>query len=145
MKLYHYSAKTGEYLRESEARRDPLDKDQYLIPKHCTPKPPEIPRRANRVAMWKSGRWVKTHDYRGVVYYKGHDKYIVSDIDFDIPAGTTIDPPPKKYRKPFFDGYAWIDKYVEPENDELEFKKAIKSMAAAKDFDDLISILKNMQ
>ena len=66
MKIYNYSGETGEFLIESNARKDPKEKDKYLLPAYATfEAPPSVS--GNQVAIFESGAWSILPDYRGTV------------------------------------------------------------------------------
>lgn len=70
MKIYHYNDLTGEYIGQTEAKLDPIEK-KPLLPAHATTlKPPMT--EANQAARFNAGAWELVPDFRGV---KGYDTF----------------------------------------------------------------------
>jgi hypothetical protein len=67
MNIYHYNPVTKEYIGQSVADLDPIDK-QPLIPAFATDIAPPT-QGANQVAQWDGAAWVLVDDYRGQVFY----------------------------------------------------------------------------
>ena len=153
MKIYNYSKQNGEFLRESEARLDPLESkignEVYLIPSCATKEqPPAL--KANQVAVFSGGAWQVKKDFRGTVYYTGNEVFKIVEIGTDPPAGSTTDPPPQDFSNPFFNGYNWIEQQMPPQP-EPEVKTAlsltpeiITELTKAKDFTEFKDILNTL-
>jgi len=57
MQIYHYHETTGVYLGTSEAMRDPLDADNFIIPACATPKKPRAPKEGNQ-SRFTGEKWI---------------------------------------------------------------------------------------
>ena len=69
MNIYHYNKVTGEYLGETEAKLDPLDKNP-LIPANATEdKPPNAP--AKKAVIRVGNAWELIDDFRGEIWFAG--------------------------------------------------------------------------
>jgi len=67
MKIYHYTD-TGEYKGETDARVDPLDANNYLIPRNATTQaPPQVG--DNQAAIYDGQEWSIEEDHRGTQYW----------------------------------------------------------------------------
>lgn len=72
MKIHHYDSKTGEYLKTSTARVDPLDKTKNLIPANATSLVlPTL--KSNEAAVFINNAWQAVPDHRGTTFYKKSD------------------------------------------------------------------------
>jgi len=71
MKIYHYDGITKEFIRESEAREDPLEPGRFLIPANATATAPPKIKSANKVNIFveKNKKWKTMKDYRGYIFY----------------------------------------------------------------------------
>lgn len=108
MKIYHYHPDTGEFVGASEARKDPLEKDRYLIPANATEvAPPDVGK--NQVAAFIDGAWQITEDRRGDVVYNKADtsKWTVEDIG-PLPNKYTVEIPASSRDTWDEDSQAWI-------------------------------------
>ena len=56
MKIYHYHPVTKEYLGEGMADKDPLIKNNWLIPAHATNIEPP-PRAEGKAVVFNNGQW----------------------------------------------------------------------------------------
>lgn len=112
MKIYRYHRNTHEFLGESDAKKDPLDKNKYLIPKNATTK--SAPNTSNNeVAVFKNDTWQKKKDFRGTEYWETDGtKVIISEIDVEMPSGKATIPPPTDFKIPFWDGSKWVETFV---------------------------------
>lgn len=110
MQIYHYSHATGEYLRTSDARPDPLDTGRYLIPANATDQAPTTPGEHEAV-RWSGSAWEIVPDYRDNNYYdpataEPHPGLALGDLP---PDGWPSDQPPaaKLGVRPHWDGAKW--------------------------------------
>ena len=101
------------YLCTTVADRDPLDKNNWLIPAGCVETaPPQTGK--NQTAQWQqeSQTWRIIPDYRGQTAYRtdiGQHDGIAADTVTEpgaLPAGLTIEPPPSSLHT--WDGKAWV-------------------------------------
>lgn len=96
MKIYNYHAETREHLSESEAQRDPLEPENYLLPANATFIAP-IAVLDGEVAVF-NGSWSVVKDNRGKVVYSTTDgSEVVIDYLGEIADGFTELPRPDKY------------------------------------------------
>jgi hypothetical protein len=56
MIIYNYNRETGEYLSESLAHKNPLEKDKFLIPAYATDITPTF--QEGKLTKFKEGSWV---------------------------------------------------------------------------------------
>lgn len=101
------------YLCATVADRDPLDKNNWLIPAGCVETaPPQTGK--NQAAQWQqdSQTWRIIPDYRGQTAYRtdiGRHDGIAADTvtePGELPEGLTIEPPPSSLHT--WDGKAWV-------------------------------------
>ena len=101
------------YLCTTVADRDPLDKNNWLIPAGCVETaPPQTGK--NQTAQWQadSQTWRIIPDYRGQTAYRTdtwqHDGIAADTVTEpgELPAGLTIEPPPSSLHT--WDGKAWV-------------------------------------
>ena len=101
------------YLCTTVADRDPLDKNNWLIPAGCVETaPPQTGE--NQAAQWQqeSQTWRIIPDYRGQNAYRTdtwqHDGIAADTVTEpgELPAGLTIEPPPSNLHT--WDGKAWV-------------------------------------
>ena len=99
MIIHHYHKATGEYLRSSEARIDPLEtkkqgRDVYLLPAHATDiAPPKIGE--NEAPVFDGKAWNVVPDYRGAEYYlEDGQKVEISELGEAIPKDALLEPLP---------------------------------------------------
>jgi len=91
MKIYNYNKDTKEFIKETDARQDPLDPSNYLIPGNATTiKPPVIEDGFVNVFSEISNSWIKTEDNRGV-WYRIREEVKINDLGA-IEEGLTKDP-----------------------------------------------------
>lgn len=69
MKIYHYDKDTKEFLYISEARINPLQSNQYLIPVDATNIKPELEIVPDKAIVWNGASWVYVDDNRGKEYW----------------------------------------------------------------------------
>ena len=96
MKIYNYDH-DGVFICESSARRDPLDRERHLIPRHAAVLAP-CKTGENEVAVFTGDKWTPVLDYRGRSAWKIKNgrKYIIKHLG-PIPEDSTITPPPGKF------------------------------------------------
>jgi hypothetical protein len=117
MQLYHYDPSTGEYLRESVARLDPLEsklrqEDIYLIPANATSDPPPDAGE-QETAVYRDGRWDVVDDFRGRSYWVPETGTEVTIRDLGAIDGNLVaTPPPEGMFKPQWDGTRWLETAV---------------------------------
>lgn len=89
MNIYNYHPVTGEFLNESEARVDPLDPENHLIPADATTENPPTGGQ-DETPVFDGGTWILTPDHRGkICYVKDTREAVVLDDLGDIPATLT--------------------------------------------------------
>lgn len=115
MKIYHYHPDTLEFLGIGDADKDPLVKNNWLIPAHATTIEPSEKERKGYVQIFKDGEWFYTKDLRGQKVYSTETKE-EKTIDWlgDIAIGFTLEKPEQ------FDEWDG-DKWVKDEAKEKEF------------------------
>ena len=96
MKIYNYDH-DGVFTRESFARRDPLDRERHLIPRHATIIAP-CKTGENEVAVFTGDKWTPVLDYRGRSAWKTKNgrEHIIKHLG-PIPEDSTITPPPGRF------------------------------------------------
>ncbi len=126
MKIYHYSSETNEFLRESEARLDPLEtkrggKPVCLIPANATTSPPPAASKGYAAVFGEKG-WSFVEDHRGETMYRTSDatSAIVEALG-PIPEGYTDLPP---CMLPVWTGDKWIEDPVQVKAEEEAEVKA---------------------
>ncbi|PKN35659.1 MAG: hypothetical protein CVU61_02220 [Deltaproteobacteria bacterium HGW-Deltaproteobacteria-19] len=130
MKIYHYHSETGEFLRESEARLDPLETKRRgepvcLIPAHATTEAPPAGSKGYTAVFGEKG-WSFVEDHRGGTIYRTSDgtPTIVEALG-PIPEGYTDLPP---CRFPVWTGDKWIEDAVQVKAaEEAEAKAEAKA------------------
>ena len=149
MKIYRYHRRTGEFMKADDARLDPLEAKQgverYLIPACATEiEPPECAEHQKQV--FSNGRWSIAKDWRGTPYFIGNERHIIRELGIEPPAGSTLEPPPEEFERPFYDGYRWVEapEQPEPESGPSQLKQALTMMAKANEFNDLIDIINDI-
>ena len=91
MKIYNYNKDTKEFVRETDARQDPLDSSNYLIPANATTiEPPVIEDGFVNIFDEINNSWIKTEDNRGV-WYRIREEVKINDLG-PIEEGLTKDP-----------------------------------------------------
>lgn len=112
MEIYNYSPLTGEYVVATQARPDPLDEGNFLIPANATTDAPpafgddEIP-------VWENGAWVVKPDFRGTKYWTVDGAFVVEgevkEIGETVPDGAVLsDPGDRPSALHTWSGSAWI-------------------------------------
>lgn len=92
MKIYHYSEKTGEYLGESVAPLDPIEK-KPLIPARATNEAPPATGE-NQAAVWIDDAWQIVDDFRGFVGYdETGEKHEIKELNQKPDPNWTAEPP----------------------------------------------------
>jgi len=78
MKIYNYNNKTGEYQNSTQAHKNPLNKDKFLIPACATTtSPPQI--QDGKVRVFNNNKWQQITDKRGTVAYTADRQEIKVD------------------------------------------------------------------
>lgn len=105
MIIYDYDRITSEYIGQREARTDPLNPSEYLIPKYATDQKPLDPKAGN-VACFINGTWQYMEDNRGLTVYRKTDAvvHVISKLGAIPDEFTALIP--CKYPK--WDGTQWI-------------------------------------
>ena len=124
MKVYNYHPETKEYIGESEARPNPLEPGNFLIPALATTTilPGAIPGKA-RVF---DGAWTQVEDHRGATIWNTVtlESKKVADLGA-IPVEWTKLPMPDNESK--WDGSAWV-----PDQDIIDARLTEEARIAAK-------------
>jgi len=68
-KIYNYHPVTGEFLSESNARRDPRDAENYLIPAYAAEETPPLAV-SGKARIYEKGKWAYVADNRGKTIWK---------------------------------------------------------------------------
>jgi hypothetical protein len=93
LKIYNYHPITGEYLSESEAEKDQLDKNNWLIPAHATDKKPPKQKKGHAL-VFKNNQWQNAIDHRGWQYWlEDGSEHVISNIGEELPEGATTEKP----------------------------------------------------
>lgn len=90
MDIYNYDD-AGIYVGTSQARPNPMEEGEYLLPAKATFTPvPALG--ANETAVY-DGTWSVVADYRGVHYWLDGDEFVINNIGVIPPADSTDTPP----------------------------------------------------
>ncbi|WP_434361063.1 hypothetical protein [Parasalinivibrio latis] len=93
--LYNFHPETKEFIGESEARLDPLEK-KPLIPAYATPLPPPCIVKEKQAAIFNEEGWQVVSDHRGAEYYlPDGTHHIINSVGEELPADALSEPPPK--------------------------------------------------
>ena len=81
MTIYQYHPETKEYLGLREARLNPLEPGQFLIPAHATTDVP-LPPKGGFAVIYGSNGWEFIEDNRETFIYEKQtaEKYVVSTL-----------------------------------------------------------------
>jgi hypothetical protein len=92
--IYQYKASTREFIHTKEARPDPRNKGEFLMPKHSTLiAPPTVA--VNEAAVFDGSAWSVVIDHRGTEYWlENGEYYIIKDLGVAPPAGSLPSEPP---------------------------------------------------
>lgn len=105
MKIYHYSKDNGEFIFKTNSRKDPMEKDKYLLPAFATfSKPPQT--QEGEKAVFENDQWVIKKDNRGKYYKKlTGDQIEITELGQELPNPEeyTKNPPANDLIKPQFD------------------------------------------
>jgi|GEM_PF-2288631 len=114
MQIYHYSGETGEFLRASEARIDPLETKKtgspvYLRPANSTPDAPPTAGE-HQAAVCRDGAWSLVDDYRGQKYWNKDtgEEVTIQDLGA-LDADFVATEPTSGLFQPQWDGSQWIE------------------------------------
>lgn len=92
MKIYHYSEKTGEYLGESVAALDPVEKKPLIPARATTEAQPAAGE--NKAAVWANDAWQIVDDFRGFVGYDANgEKHEIKELNQKPDPKWTAEPP----------------------------------------------------
>ena len=90
--LYNYHPETGELLRISEARLDPIE-HKPLVPAFATLiKPPET--KAQEAVVFVDGAWKLMDDYRGTEYWLADGTHVTITKLGEVPPKDALSAPP---------------------------------------------------
>jgi len=124
MKIYTYHYLNGEYLGSKNARKDPLelelnDEVVWLLPANATfINPPDAKENEATVFNTDSQEWDIVADFRGIYFFSDGNPLDIVDLGVKVPVNCTDIAPPAEFKKPFWDGYNWIENYIEPDPDD---------------------------
>lgn len=114
MQIYHYNGTTGEFLRTSEARRDPLETKKtgspvYLRPANSTPDAPPTAGE-HQATVYRDGAWSLVDDYRGQTFWNKNtgEGMIIQDLGA-LDADLVATEPPSGLFQPKWDGSQWVE------------------------------------
>ncbi len=137
MKIYHYGPLTGEYITEGDARPNPLESGEYLIPAHATIiEPPTVIEGMTRV--FNGSEWLQVEDHRGKIIYSTVDAHQNCMIALGPIAEGYTDLIPGEY--PEWNGSKWIRSEVKAKEAESNQIKAnlididIKSIRSIREY-----------
>jgi hypothetical protein len=136
MKLYNYSASTGEYLGKSEAQLDPLESikagtDVFLNLATATLiAPPEAG--ANQKAVWQGEQWSLVDDYRGQTYYNRENGQpaTIAELGVAIPGDSILKAPPAGLFSPQWNGKKWMETALLHQGVVVQTKAAVDRITA---------------
>lgn len=114
MKIYHYDDITKEFIKETDAKLDPLEleinkKEVFLIPRNATPiKPPTM--KKGKACIFDGEKWTHIKDSRGKeLYDEDGNKFVVNSLNETFPISSEI-PPPKHLLNPKLENGEWKEK-----------------------------------
>lgn len=87
MKIYHYSRLDAEYMGESDAKLDPIDKHPRIPAFATTVSPPDVQLQPEESIAFIDGAWVVVNDYRNTTWYDAENREIRIEV-----VNATIDP-----------------------------------------------------
>ncbi|WP_294962034.1 hypothetical protein [Sulfurimonas sp.] len=140
MKIYNYDKKTQEFLSQTNASANPLEKGKYLIPSNAT---------IEKIIASKDGfticfnielnKWEHVEDNRGKTAYSTLNKQAL-EINYlgAIKEGFTL-LKPKEFDK--WDGLIWTENLVLKKEKELEKTKQNKNLLISKSTSEVHTIL----
>lgn len=107
MKIYNYD-ENGVFTHESEASRDPMEPEKFLLPRLATFDPiPEYG--AFERPVLKNGKWKVVKDYRGKNFFDADGKeYFMADMG-DYPEWAIKYGPDKSLKRPKFVNDEWVE------------------------------------
>jgi hypothetical protein len=110
MKYFSFSCITGEFVESRDARENPRQEGDFLLPANATFEAPPTTRE-NEVACWADDKWIKIADYRGVDVYDIFTCQKITILNIgSLPTNVTLVAPPEnhEYYK-FIDGEWELD------------------------------------
>ncbi len=131
MKIYNYDD-NGEFLNETQAYPNPMEKGKFLIPAKATTIKPLSNLKANETQVFKNDKWQKIADFRGTKIYNKETQEVETQKELgEIPTDwTTL--VPKENQK--WSADKWID------DTEKILDKAKNDLRAERD-----DLLKNLE
>ncbi|MFW5799440.1 MAG: hypothetical protein ACOCV8_01390 [Spirochaetota bacterium] len=98
MQIHNYKESTKEFISESTARPNPLEPDNYLIPKNATTIAPTVTPGENEVLVFENNTWIVKEDHRGtVVYNEEYREGKTIDTIGPLPTGFVLEAPTSEY------------------------------------------------
>lgn len=70
MDIWHYHPATGEFMGAGKADPDPMTKDEWLIPAHCTLTAPPQTIPPKRACVYVNNTWTTVPDHRGETWWR---------------------------------------------------------------------------
>lgn len=95
MKIYNYHPTAFEFLHESIADPDPLDKGKFLIPANATTKePPKV--KEGHVLVFENNEWIEKENHKGKIIYTNENKegYQITELGA-LPENSSLIAPPE--------------------------------------------------
>ena len=92
MKIYNYHPLTGEFIRETTAKLDPIE-GKPLIPAYATEVAPPT-NEAGNALIYIDGAWTQVEDKRGTVYWLADRTEYVHEVLGGLPANALLTQPP---------------------------------------------------
>lgn len=142
MNIYHFDKITREYLGESIADKNPLEKGKYLIPLYSTPKkPPAEPK--GKKAIFKND-WSLVDNFRGQIVYSTDNQSAKTIKELGkIPDGYTLLKPATPYHT-FKNGAWFLSKATKVKNHKnylsSEINTHLNKVAQLKQYDSSESV-----
>ncbi|MDQ0349729.1 hypothetical protein [Ancylobacter vacuolatus] len=94
MKVYGYDGATGEYTGATDAARDPLAGDRYVMPHNSTRRTPPMPG-PKQAAVFDGQEWGLVPDHRGETWWNAAGTpVIVSTLGDPADGGLSAEAPP---------------------------------------------------
>lgn len=108
MKIYHYHSVTGEYIGSSEAKPNPLQSGEYLIPAYATAIAPSdsVDKQA---VIFSDGAWSVVADFRCDTFYSTSTGEAVVLKLGEVPDETMTDVP-KPDGDYEWNGSGWVER-----------------------------------
>ena len=106
MKIYHYNSRTLDYIGQSDAKTDPENEGEFLIPSNATTIPPKEDVPENHSNVFRGGEWVIELDLRGTFYVMPDGREsMIGKLGQQLPDGAQViemepEPTPQPPQKP---------------------------------------------